>query len=473
MPPYPGFVSGTYRAKSPVSVAERTVNWYVEPLPGAGKNAAALFTIPGETVFSVGTTGVGRGLFEVGGRVFGVFGDVLEEIFQDGGRTTRMTQLAVDGAQVPVLHNTDGGDTLFVAAGGVLRAMVLATNAVTVVNVGATAHDAAMADGYVLALDRSDSSVLQSNKYSSVFTGAYFQRAAASDRWVAIARHGREVWVFGERTSEVWANDGGFPLAFAAVPSARIPHGIAAPWSRCSTAVGLFWLSQTEQGTGEVVLAQGLSAVVVSDFSFAQQVQAYTRIDDAVGWVYQDGGHTWYVLEFPEQGATWTFDLVTRVWAERGQWSSAEGRYRAWRPRHHVYAFGRHLCQDGTTGNLLALTHATARHASGEMIRCYREAPAVFNEKKFLFYSRLEVHVESGRGASSGDGVDPQMELLTSKNDGRTWASQGTRSLGKQGEYGASPVWRRLGRGDSFKAAIVVTEPMPTQVIDAYLEAGA
>lgn len=117
MPPYPGFVSGTYRAKSPVAASERTVNWYVEPLTGLGKNRAALFPIPGERVWSAGSTGFGRGLFEVGGRLFGVFGPNLDEILVEGSRVTRFSTLPIDVNPTPILHNTDGGDTLFVAAG--------------------------------------------------------------------------------------------------------------------------------------------------------------------------------------------------------------------------------------------------------------------------------------------------------------------------------------------------------------------
>lgn len=471
MPPFPGFVSGSYRAKSPVAASERTVNWYVEPLPSSGKNAACLLPIPGETVFSVGTVGVGRALFEVGGRVFGVFGEHLDEILVDGTRVSRSTTLTPDPSPAVLLHNTDGGNTVFIVSGRTLYALDLATNVVSTVVTPGPVDDAAMADGYILTLDRTDSTVYQSAKYSTVIDGsAFFQRAAASDRWVALTRHDREVWIFGERTSEVWADDGGFPLAFAAIPAGRIDHGIAAPRSRCSVKNGLFWLSQTEQGFGEVVMASGLQAQVISDYSFAQQVQKYARIDDAIGWAYQADGHVWYVLEFPTQRVTWTYDVDTRVWTERGEWSPADGRYHEWRPRFHVYAFGKHLTQDARGPNVLELRDDTRTHASGAAIRCYRETPAVFREKDQLFYARLEIHVEAGLGAVAGQGVDPQIELLTSKNDGKTWRSQGTRSFGRLGDYTASPVWRRLGRADTFKAAIVVTDPVPARVIDAYLE---
>lgn len=469
---YPGIVSGTYQAKNPVAASERTVNWYVEPLPASGKNAACLLPIPGEKVFMLNTFSPGRALFEVGGRVFAVCGPDLVEVLSDGSRLHRYAALAPDPFPAVLLHNTDGGNQLFIVSGQQLYVMDLTVSAPAPVVTPGPVDDAAMVDGYILTLDRTDSTVYQSDKYSSLITGdAFFQRSAESDRWVAIARHEREVWVFGERTTEVWANDGGFPLAFAAIPAGRIAHGIAAPWSKCSVGGALLWLSQTAQGTGEVVLAAGLQARVVSDYSFAQKVQKYSRIDDAIGWAYQTDSHTWYVLEFPTERVTWAYDLTTKVWAERGEWDSAQGRYTEWRPRYHVYAFGKHLCLHGSTGDVLELDDATRTHASGNPIRLYREAPPLFSERKMVFYPQIEVHVETGLGTSTGQGVNPQMELLTSPNGGKTWRSQGTRSAGKQGEYGANLIWRRLGRADDFKVALVATDPVRWSVIDAYVEA--
>jgi len=66
----------------------------------------------------------------------------------------------------------------------------------------------------------------------------------------------------------------------------------------------------------------------------------------------------------------------------------------------------------------------------------------------------------------TGDYVDPQVEMRTSRDGGRTWGSYSGRSLGMQGEYAKQVSWRALGQANrpGFLCQFRCTAPVPFRV---------
>jgi hypothetical protein len=56
---------------------------------------------------------------------------------------------------------------------------------------------------------------------------------------------------------------------------------------------------------------------MVSTPAIADAISKYSRIDDAIGFCYQQGAHIFYFLTFPTGNATWCYDLSTQLWHER------------------------------------------------------------------------------------------------------------------------------------------------------------
>jgi hypothetical protein len=109
-----------------------------------------------------------------------------------------------------------------------------------------------MLDGYFLVLDRSTSTVYQSDLYDGQTWGglAFAQRSAMADRWQAMAVLNRDLWLLGSETSEVWYNAGTTPFAFAAHPSGVVMWGCAAPASVVAVGSSLLWLGARRLDTG-------------------------------------------------------------------------------------------------------------------------------------------------------------------------------------------------------------------------------
>ena len=476
---YANFIGGSFPTQSPVWSGERTINWYVEAAEtGGAKAPSALLPVPGVTTFAThATQSPVRALWAQNDRCFAIIGTACVEVSSDGTLTHRGT-VAVDVGTDPatITSNGDGGGQLLITSGGRLYTMRLNGNFWKCANDWHTWESpfvmGAMLDGYFLALDQTStvwvSSLLDGETWDAL---GFVQRSLGPDRWVAMAVVGRDLWLLGEATSEVWYNAGTTTFPFAPHPSGLISTGCAAKWSLATAGDTLCWLASTREGTCQVVRASGLSVTPISPKALDYTLGTYSVISDAVGWTYQQAGHTFYVLTFPTANATWAYDLTTGVWCERGTWVSGTASYEAWRPQYHAFAFGTHLVGDRNAGTIYELSLTADTDAGGAEIRRVRRAPVLSNEAKRLFFHRFTLDLEAGLGVAGGDGADPQILLRYSNDGGKTWAEAGAASIdsGAQGQYQTRAIWRRLGSSRNRVFELVASDPAPYKICDAYL----
>ena len=472
MPAYPGFIGGSDVTQSPLANGERTVNWYVERTK---TGELALYPTPG--VASVGALGVsagGRGHFYEDGREFAVIGQTFCEIDASGTVTSRGT-VAVDANPATIATNGDGGGQLFITSGNNGYNFDLTSNILTQVRTGATTMGAHL-DGYFLALDAPTSTLY----LSALLDGTtwdplqFAQRSIGSDPWIAMKVQGRYVWLFGEKTSEVWYNQGTFPFPFAPHPSGLVPYGTAAPWSPAVVSGTLYWLSSTEHGHGAVVAAEGFVPRIVSSFAAHWAHDQMEIVSDVIGDTYEDAGHTFYLLHFLRANVTQCYDasptlnLPTELrWTERGTWISETTQYTASRTLYHAFAFGEHRLLDRGSDTIYRMAAALGSDVDGRPMRRVRRATALPSDNRRAFVSLFEALLEPGLGLVSGQGSDPQIGLRVSPNGGKTWGNERTRSAGALGQYGTRTIWDRCGSGRRWMPEIVVTDPIPWRILGA------
>lgn len=466
MAPYTGFCGGGYTSQSVLAAQERTVNLIPERIEATG--AWALYPIPGVTTFAtVSGKGGCRALFEENGRCFAVVQDSFVELSSDGTVTTRGTVASPSLTPARITSNGDGGNQLFITAGGKGYAYDLTTNTLTEI-LSANMGHCDMLDGFLMALDRTDSTLMVSTLFNATSWPAvnHEQRAALPDPWLALRVLNQQIYLIGERSTDLYYNAGLSPFPFAQAAAGAIPWGIAAVDSLTKAGGSLLWLARSESSLGAVVQVSGSSAREVSTHALRAAIRRYREtvgISDAVGMSYEEDGHVFYVLTFPAADATWVYDLTTQLWTERLTWLHAEGRYTAWRPYPHVIAFGQHLCGDRVTGTIYRLDAGSMLDTTGAYIRRLRRAPALFQDGQRFTVSRLEVHLEPGLGVSSGQGSDPHVMLSISR-DAKTWHACAPVSAGAQGEYGTKVEWTRLGTGRYFIPEITMTDPIPWRI---------
>lgn len=477
MPPYPGFLGPSYQSTSYMADRERLINWLLEPTESASASSKyCLLPTPGFATFaSVGQAPI-RGQIDVpdpsGERSFFVAGYAFYELFSDG-TTTQRGSVASDANPATISWNGATGGQLFITSGGVGYGYDLATNVLTA---GVTALPATMGaflGDRFLALDAATSTLQASNLLSTTFDPTMIAvRSQAADPWVSMTVVHNEIWLWGKETGEVWYDSGAFPFPFEPIPNAIFEQGIAAPFSATRDGSPLQWVGQNAQGARVIWQANGYIPQRVSTHGIEAQLAAMSDVSDAVSFTYQENGHPFWMPVFPTGNAAFHFDagIGPESWGERLHWNTTTGLWEALRVWTHCYAFGKHLVGDRQTGTIYEMASTIYTDVGGTPMRRLRQPPRLAFDQKRVTYDRLELVMDVGVGLTTGQGVDPQVMLRSSRDGGQTWGAERWRSAGALGAYQTRVFWTRLGDARNRVDQIIVSDPVPFRIVDATLD---
>jgi len=407
--------------------------------------------------------------------------------------TTLASGLPGSPSLVSICSSGDAGREIFICAGGKGFIYDLDTNSLTAVVNDVT--QGGFIDGYFVGLDTNSSTLKISNYLDGLVWDASqaAQRNVAGDKWQSMLVAHREIWLFGEQTTEVWVNVGSSPFPFAPNPNVFIEVGSGALNTAVRVAGELIWYGQTAQGGGVVYQANGYTPERVSNHALETALQSYAYTADAEAFGYEQEGHVFYVLTFPTANATWVYDLTTKLWSRRGVWTATANRYDCFRPNCHCFypVSNLHLVGDrkgfgnyyeGGQGSVLcAMMPQFGHDIVGGYMRRMRRAPHLHAELTSVAYRRLQVDMEVGLARSgvaedpllnyyhNGLGDDPTLMLRWSDDGGKTWSNEHWTTAGKIGEYRKRVRWSRLGAARDRVFELVCTDPVPWRIIDADL----
>jgi hypothetical protein len=268
----------------------------------------------------------------------------------------------------------------------------------------------------------------------------------------------------------VWYNAGTAPFPFALHPSGSLRYGIAGAATPVVANGELVWIGRSDIGEGMVLRDAGFAPERVSTFPIQRILQGYQSLENGIGDVYEDGGHIFVLFSIPGAETTWTFDVATGFWHERGTWISENGAWQTWRPRFHALAFGEHRWLDAETGDLYRSSIDIETDVDDRELRRLRRAPAIQYENKRIFYGAFELLLDSGNGNVVDPGSNPQVMMRLSNDGGRTWGPEVWRGSGAIGEYGKRVRWERGGMARQRVVEVSVSDPVPWRITDAFLD---
>lgn len=276
----------------------------------------------------------------------------------------------------------------------------------------------------------------------------------ASDKTVAVEVANRTIWVFGEKTTEVWYNTGASDFAFARYPGTFIEYGCKSPASIAAADTSVYWLGAGEKGEGVVFRSDQMSALMISTPALTDELRTYPRLDDAIGYTHQADGHIFYVLTFPSADKTWCYDLSTKQWHE-WLWMDDHGDLHRHRGACFTQWRGMQLVGDWENGNLYELSLDTFDDDGQERLHI-RSWPNTSNDGDLITYDRFIVDMEVGQAGSND--AEPQIRLRWSDTRGRTW---GRRCLAASANVvslvvvRSSTGWAATGAGTHLRSVVV------------------
>ncbi len=402
------FFGGFAEAQSLNVSAQNIKNWYLEK---GSNQTAALYPTPGLVTWLQFTPGTVRGMHVCNNVLYVVAGDLVYKVFP--GITSGSALVGTMDIGVGPMTITDNGlQVVFCNWGQDIYTLTMATSVFAKVDDEDLVLPGGLAyvDGYVIIneVEQKPQGVVNTGKFyvsdaldATSWDALNFASAEANpDGIVRPFSDHRELWLFGEVTTEIWYNSGAADFTFARIGSGFIEMGLGAFESVAKINNGLAWINEKRQ----VVWAQGYTPQIISTPELQNVFDQMSTTRDAVAFAYSDNGHEFYQISFPSANKTFCYDMALSLWHERTDYTGSN------RHRGNCYAWfdGHHVLGDYGNGKLYSWDQSVYSEDGQAVARMVRSAH-MKNDGKRLFFSRVQVEMEPG----VGEPVTTFPELLT------------------------------------------------------------
>jgi hypothetical protein len=511
------FAAGFKQGKSFAVDTETLVNCYIETATNRNaKSVRAIYGRPGLKPFGNWGELPARGVHQFGNRAYAVFQDRLEVIRPDGVSfvaglllsESGFVSMDDNGTQLMIVDGSNGYIFPGVELGAItletpllLLPLALQTPSVmtsTTVDVPALELTITLAAPAVVAIIEggelariTDPDFPARPTHVTYLDGFFIVNDEGTDQWYVsslkdgaswnaldfasaesdpdklrnvVADHG-ELWLFGDRSTEVWQNTGQADFTFERLQGAKIQWGVHAPWSVSRYADTLVCLAVDDHGAIQVISFVNYQPVRISNEAIEEAIAGYSLSTDAIAWVMVDRGREFYVLSFPTGKQAFAYDVREKEWHELKTGAGAR-----FVPQHHIYFLNKHLVSDYTAGNLWEQAAGLFDDA-GEEIHLKARGYHIHDSERIIGHASLQVVFEAGVGLANGQGSDPQAMLRWSNDGGGTWSNEYWRSIGKIGQRRARAIWRSLGRARDRVYELTVTDPVKRVIVGMELKA--
>ena len=334
-------------------------------------------------------------------------------------------------------------------------------------------------DGFFLIVDKENTgrfraSALYDGNVWPAFSFATAERKP--DALVSIQVSGRELWLVGEQSAEVWYNAGNPIFPFVPSQQGFLESG-AGHYARHTVLSGegsTLFLGRTPQGESKVYSCEGLTAHEASNRNVESQFfdliegQSFENNAIASAMLFQYRGHLFYVLNIiknddPTDGISLVFDGTNGSWVNIATPGSSR-----WCSDIHEYFRGYHLFSaragmsnpDGTCGQITYLSE----DISDPGLERIRRSPYIFFENRKLRHYSVEVEAQVEDSLVD----EPVIYLRWSDDNGRTWTSWKPRVLQDAEGNRKRTVWRKLGSSRNRVYELKVDDPVNVTIVNAW-----
>jgi hypothetical protein len=311
-------------------------------------------------------------------------------------------------------------------------------------------------------------------QYGITFNGTNFAlKDSSADNLVAVMENKEQLWLIGDKTTEIWYDAGGQYFAFQRLVGTPIQAGCKAKYSvaRFGTE-GLIWFGRSERGENVILLSSGFAVNVVSTPAFGTEVAQYPITSDAIAYTYQEDTHEFYVLTFPTADVTWCYDSQSQLLHKRPSYDPYLQKFHRHRSNAFMNFQGMRIVGDYQCGSLYQLTR-NAFTDSGWPILAKRRSPHIWDkgQRGRVFMASLQLDFVPGVGNASGLGSNPQASIAISRDGGKTFGQRWSAPIGQIGQYKNRTMWRKLSFGRDNVVDLEVIDPVKRDLIGVTLRA--
>lgn len=462
---------------SPYTVVgkEAVENLYLEQSQSStGKVQYYYVSIPGLKQYIAKSSAAScRGLYRTGTeRVFTVFSNELYEIYSNGTKTLRGTITTYSGS----VQMADNTYQMVLVDGQYGYILDFATNTFSKIDEetfpnGAT-HVTCI-DNYFLA-NKPNTIIYQWSKLNdgTIWNPLDFAtKEGQPDNIVALKDCRNQLYVFGQYSTEVHYNTGDTSTqVWQRYEGGLMDIGCTAPYSIAKIESHLFWLGTDKNGNNAVWANDNLTPVKISTRGIEQLIlsEAGQNVSNAIGFSYAQNGHQFYIIQFIGSELTLAYDIVTKTWHRRTNYSNSTGNTTRWAAQWTAFAFGRNLAGDRNSNFIYEIddTYYINDEPDGgtSPIKRVMNTPIIQSNQKRLRHKSFQIIFQQGVGLSNntqlGFGVNPQCLLYCSDDNGESFGAVRRADIGAQGNYTWRTRFLSLGHSRNRMYKIIVTDPI-------------
>lgn len=459
------FLGAAYESRSLPLAGQTLINLLFEPAPPGSAEPGMFYGAPGCRLLSTVGLGPIRGAKVASGYSWVVSGEELYRVSASGASTligtvpgTGRVQVVNNDTQVVVMHNLGW------------ESVTIADLTYGPVPGAPTTAQGAYQDSYIVFPNANGTYGWTAIGNAQSLSALDFASAEAQpDPIISVLSDHRELWLFGEATTEIAQTSGDADLVFTR--TAMLEYGCAAKYSPAKSDNTVFWIGRNEDGQGIVYRADGYAPSRISTHALETHIASYGDISDAWGYCYQQNGHTIYVLTFPGR-ATWGYDASAQRWSRLAYMDTLTGELQQHRGNAYYFLGGSHVVGDYQTGELFVLDLDQFTD-NGAPIYRERAWAVISNLGRWIRHNRLELMAEMGVGLG-GDpsiGADPLWNLQRSDDGCRSWGNIRELRLGGTGQYRNRAFTRRLGLSRNRVYRLWSSDPVKHSIYGVNLDA--
>lgn len=440
----------------------RLVNCYPEFKGKSGKIAFPLYVCPGLKLFSTLTDGgVNRGMLATDNELLVVSARLFFSTDIEG---TAEQRGAVPGDGLAYFARNDKKPFQVVIVSAGLKFVYEGGDFNDITDPDLPPPDTAdYLDGYIL-YSINDGRMFFSalSEATSIAALDQVEAEGSPDGLRRVFTLGRNAWLPGTETTEIFYNSGETNNPIQRRPGAFFEFGCAAAGSVAELDGNVVMVTDD----WEVVLASASGAKRrISNHAVERDIKALADKSVISAHTYVDEGHKWYTISAPT--FTWQYDLLTGAWIERESYQLPR-----WRAEGYAKFNDRHIVGTYNDNTLLEIDSDTYTE-NGQHLVMTVDVP-VHAWPHPIEVNELFVDVLPGQGLNSTDEhvSDPLVMLRVSKNGGKTFGNERTAKIGKIGEHENRARFLQLGTSgeDGFVLRISISAAVARGITGLYAD---
>lgn len=406
--------------------AGRLVNCYAVPLQKGARNEASRRRVPGLT--SWGTSGGTnfRGMLLVSSTLYAVWNSRVEKFTSAAGAGTLVSTTGTGTDDVFMARNNNATPQIVMVSPANGAFSITSTTVTSFADSDLPAPNSVCFVGGYFFFTIGDGRCFATDLNAITVNPLNFATAESKpDTLYRAIPLGGQLLLCGSNSMEVWGppiNATAFPFSYVHTISKGLAGRYAIAGFEDGFGQGLIFVGDDNA----VHMLSGYQPNKISPPDLDRLIEAVSDKDTLKASVHVSAGRAVFVLSCADW--TWEFSLNSLKWNERESYGLAR-----WRGKGSQYAFGKWLCGDTESGNILEISASTPTEVDDPLRMRIESGPA----SSFPYRTRIDridVDVTAGVGDATGTdpiATDPAVQISVAP-DGVTFGPPRLAKIGRQ-----------------------------------------